>query len=42
MMKKFLASLLLAVCLTMAGCHTMEGLGKDLHEAGEKLEKAFR
>jgi predicted small secreted protein len=37
MMKAF--SLLLAV-LFLAGCNTMEGLGKDIKKGGEKLEKA--
>ncbi len=32
-------SLLLAV-LVLAGCNTMEGLGKDIQKGGEKLEKA--
>ncbi len=32
-------TLLLAV-LVLAGCNTMEGLGKDIQKGGEKLEKA--
>jgi len=32
-------SLLLAV-LFLAGCNTVEGLGKDIQKGGEKLEKA--
>ncbi|MCK9201809.1 MAG: entericidin A/B family lipoprotein [Gallionella sp.] len=32
-------TLLLAV-LVLAGCNTMEGLGKDIQHGGEKLEKA--
>jgi predicted small secreted protein len=32
-------ALLLAV-LFLAGCNTMEGLGKDIQKGGEKLEKA--
>ncbi|MDD2915147.1 MAG: entericidin A/B family lipoprotein [Gallionella sp.] len=32
-------SLLLAV-LFLAGCNTVEGIGKDLKKGGEKLEKA--
>ncbi len=31
--------LLLAV-LFLAGCNTVEGLGKDIQKGGEKLEKA--
>ena len=34
-----MVSLLLAV-LVLAGCNTMEGLGKDIQKGGEKLEKA--
>ncbi|MDD5300500.1 MAG: entericidin A/B family lipoprotein [Gallionella sp.] len=37
MMKVF--SLLLAV-LFLAGCNTVEGIGKDLKKGGEKIEKA--
>ena len=32
-------SLLLAV-LFLAGCNTVEGIGKDLKKGGEKIEKA--
>ena len=31
--------LLLAVAV-LAGCNTMEGLGKDIKRGGEKIEKA--
>lgn len=34
-----LVCLLLAV-LVLAGCNTMEGLGKDIQHGGQKLEKA--
>ncbi len=37
-MKKIIAMLLAMV--VMAGCNTMEGLGKDIQKGGEKLEKA--
>ena len=37
-MKKTIALVLAA--LVLAGCNTMEGLGKDLQKGGEKLEKA--
>ena len=37
-MKKIIALLLAAWVL--AGCNTMEGLGKDIQKGGEKLEKA--
>ena len=32
-------ALFLAV-LMLAGCNTMEGLGKDIQQGGEKLEKS--
>ena len=32
-------SLMLAV-LVLAGCNTVEGIGKDLKKGGEKIEKA--
>ena len=32
-------SLMLAV-LFLAGCNTVEGIGKDLKKGGEKIEKA--
>jgi predicted small secreted protein len=38
MMKKTIA--LLLAMLVLAGCNTMEGLGKDIQKGGEKLEKA--
>ena len=34
-------SLLLAM-LMLAGCNTMEGLGKDIKKGGEKLEKSAK
>ncbi len=34
-----LVSLLLAAWV-LAGCNTMEGLGKDIQQGGQKLEKA--
>lgn len=37
-MKKTFA--LLLAMLVLAGCNTMEGLGKDIQKGGEKLEKA--
>ncbi len=37
-MKKMIA--LLLATLFLAGCNTMEGLGKDIQQGGEKLEKA--
>lgn len=34
-------ALLLAV-LVLAGCNTVEGIGKDLKRGGEKIEKAAK
>lgn len=32
--------LTLAAALVLAGCNTMEGLGKDVKKGGEAIEKA--
>ena len=40
MIMKFIA-LLLAV-FVLAGCNTVEGIGKDLKKGGEKIEKAAK
>jgi len=34
------AGVLFLVALMLVGCNTMEGLGKDIQQGGEKLEKA--
>ncbi|HEU0282315.1 MAG TPA: entericidin A/B family lipoprotein [Gallionella sp.] len=34
-------ALLLAV-LVLAGCNTVEGIGKDLKKGGEKIEKSAK
>lgn len=39
-MKKLAAMLLAA--LALAGCNTMEGLGKDVKKGGEAIERAAR
>lgn len=39
-MKKLAAMLLAAVAL--AGCNTMEGIGKDVKKGGEAIERAAR
>jgi predicted small secreted protein len=36
--KLFIAS----VIVLLAGCNTMEGVGKDVKKAGEAIEKAAR
>ena len=36
------AMITLALCawlIALAGCNTMEGLGKDIRQLGEKIEK---
>ena len=30
---------LVLACLVLAGCNTMEGLGKDIQKGGAKIEK---
>jgi predicted small secreted protein len=37
-MKRLVAIFLLAVIGTLAGCNTMQGLGKDVERGGEKLQ----
>lgn len=37
-MKHF--ALILLAALALAGCNTMEGLGKDIKKGGEAIEKA--
>ncbi len=39
MVKRILASLAAAAIVALAGCNTMEGLGKDLKQLGGKIEK---
>lgn len=41
-MKKLLALLSLLVLAGMAGCNTMEGLGKDVERGGEKMQNESR
>ena len=41
-MKKFVAFILLAVFSALAGCNTMEGLGRDVERGGEKLQGEAR
>ena len=33
---------LFLVALMLAGCNTVEGLGKDIKKGGEKLEKSAK
>lgn len=39
-MRYFLMAVVAAAAFTLAGCNTMEGLGKDVKKTGEKIEKA--
>lgn len=39
-MKKLIALLSLLVMGLLAGCNTMEGMGKDIERGGEKLQGA--
>jgi predicted small secreted protein len=32
--------LLIAACSLLAACNTMQGMGKDIKKAGEKIEEA--
>ncbi|MGB5056803.1 MAG: entericidin A/B family lipoprotein [Nitrospirales bacterium] len=38
--KHYVWGVLLIALLAMTGCNTMEGAGKDVQKAGEKIEKA--
>ena len=38
-MFRVLVALALASSFVLAGCNTMEGLGKDLKKVGSKIEK---
>ena len=39
MINRVLIVLAVAVLMTLAGCNTMEGFGKDLSTLGNKIEK---
>ncbi len=39
-MKNF--AIVLAALAVLAGCNTMEGLGKDIKKGGESIEKAAK
>ncbi len=40
MMKKMFIVVLLSSVALLTGCHTVQGLGKDVQKGGEKLEKS--
>ncbi len=41
-MKKLSLILAAIAALALAGCNTMQGIGKDVQKAGEKLEDAAK
>lgn len=41
-MKRILLFSALLLLTTLAGCNTMQGLGKDIETVGAKIEKAAR
>jgi predicted small secreted protein len=41
-MKKLTLILATVAAFTLAGCNTMQGIGKDVQKAGEKIEDASK
>lgn len=39
MLKKITVVAILAASLTITGCNTIEGIGKDVKSAGKRVEK---
>jgi entericidin B len=39
-MKKIVAFVVLGCVLVLAGCNTVQGVGKDLEKAGEAVQKS--
>jgi len=39
---KPMIAVLIAAALTLAGCNTVQGIGRDLEKAGESIEKAAK
>lgn len=39
-MNKLFALVALSLALVLAGCNTWHGLGKDMEDAGEKIQKS--
>jgi len=39
-MKPLIALLLVASAFALAGCNTVQGMGKDIEKAGETIQKA--
>ena len=42
MFKRIVATVLLGVTVTLVGCNTMAGLGRDMQAGGQKLETEAR
>ena len=41
-MKQLIIALLALFAVFLAGCNTVEGMGKDIKKAGEKIEKSAK
>ena len=41
-MKQLIGIIVAITLLTMAGCNTMRGVGKDIEQGGKAIEKATR
>jgi predicted small secreted protein len=41
-MRKFISLALVLLTLGVTACNTMEGLGKDISKAGDKIEEAAK
>lgn len=39
-MSKLFTVIVIAFALVLAGCNTWHGLGKDMEQAGEKIQKS--
>ena len=37
---KTITVILLSVCFALAGCNTIQGIGKDVEKLGEKVQEA--
>lgn len=41
-MKRWNGLLVVVIALTLAACHTVEGIGKDIQAGGKAVEKAVK
>ncbi|QDL55396.1 entericidin A/B family lipoprotein [Rhodoferax aquaticus] len=39
---KHLSFVICAICVVLAGCNTVKGIGQDLQKAGEKIEEVAK